>query len=544
MLKKRSSITLVTPESWLFFNPFFSDFNLTEFTVNCAGTQCELSQLSSLWHLSDKEECDAEVLQSSHRFHYLVERLATGIGEGDRFKMLKVIESWLDDFDDKTFGAVWQPYTVSERLCNWVTCWQVLQPQDDRPEFAHRWLYSIHRHALFLASKLEYPASNIVNNHILNNGRALYIVGSFLNQEEITELGRKLLRIHLPLMIGNGGFLLEASSHYQLLLTRSVLEVDKIAHVTADRPFIQWLGDLPDKMLSASQALLPDDLHDLDDMPRIGDVSPDVPFVWFSPYSNKLKANWNTLWNRPTSIYGDIVKCHQDGWIVQKNGQWCMVAFSHPDLNLYPVGHGHNDFGSYCLYYDGHPIVVDIGRLDYQSGSTDEKKGIDADLHNTVMLDDQSLLPVGHGWASIISGSARRKADCYVDNNNHTIHWTMLRQSNVVWNRQLSLKSANTVSLIDQFNDINIVQGYLHFAPSAILKKEHDNHMSLKIGGCTLNIFIEGASELWLEQGSFFPRYGEQCEATRLCWKGDLGRQLSEVEVRFVEVHPNIEGGS
>ena len=67
----------------------------------------------------------------------------------------------------------------------------------------------------FLLLHLEYPASRAVNNHILNNARALYFAGVHFSSNEITEIAKSIFQKHLDVMIGAGGFLLEASSLYQ-----------------------------------------------------------------------------------------------------------------------------------------------------------------------------------------------------------------------------------------------------------------------------------------------------------------------------------------
>ena len=121
-----------------------------------------------------------------------------------------------------------------------------------------------------------------------------------------------------------------------------------------------------------------------------------MPFVWFSPCSNQLKADWNILWNRPTPLYENLSGEGHDGWLAQKNEQWYSLAFSHPAKDEYPTGHGHNDFGSCCLYYNGLPIIVDVGRLDYQVHTSDQDQGVSAEMHNTVILDGQSVLPILH----------------------------------------------------------------------------------------------------------------------------------------------------
>ncbi len=535
-LKKSPLVPVSMPKEWNFYNLKHIASGV-DFEINCAGAKCDLSQLSALWRSLDKKDIDPEVVQSSHRFHYFVEKLAIGIDEADRSKMLEIIAQWLNEFDNTTSELVWQPYTVSERLCNWIVCWQILAPQKDQVELASQWLSAIQRHVVFLVANLEYPASGIVNNHILNNARALYIAGQFLDREVISELGRKVLKIHVPVMVGGGGFLREASSHYQWLLTRSILEIEKIAQITDDQSFIEWLDDLPEKMVAASQQLLPSYLKKLDDMPRIGDVSPDAPFDWFSPCSEKLKANWNTLWNRSTPICTTL--SDRDGWLTHIKNQWYMVAFSHPDKNEYPVGHGHNDFGSYCLYYNGFPIVIDVGRLDYQAGNVDREKGTSAEMHNTIILNGQSALPAGHGWASIISGSARRKADCYSDNHHNSICWSLLHHARINWTRELTITSPSSVSVTDEINNIGLVEGYLYFSPEAVVEQQSAKHLLLKISDIVVNIFIEGSSTLRLEPSTFFPRYGEQCQTTRLYWHSDSEHQLSTIKLTFDVIDPS-----
>ena len=92
-------------------------------------------------------------------------------------------------------------------------------------------------------------------------------------------------------MIDSNGFLKEASSHYQLLLTRTVVEVSNIASVYGkNSEFIKFIEDFSNKMLKASIGIAPQNLNDLYAYPAIGDVSPDIKFTWFNPLERQDKG--------------------------------------------------------------------------------------------------------------------------------------------------------------------------------------------------------------------------------------------------------------
>jgi hypothetical protein len=521
-------------KQWYFFAPRFVGQTKKIFEINCAGCELYVSQLLNIWGSIYDKDLDPEIIQSSYRFHWLVDFLADGVSNDDQIIMLELIKHWLDVMEENCTGFAWQPYNVSERVCNWIVFWQCISMKNTLPDFSEKWLVAIHNNVIYLADNLEYPASGIINNHILNNARALYIAGRFLEDETITDLGRELLRHHLPEMIGGSGFLKESSSHYQLLLTRSVLEVQKVAQETLDQQFLRWLDFFSDKMLVASQKLLPDELQSLNDMPRIGDVSPDIPFDWFSPVSIRLQANWNSLWAESTDLKTNDGLLDCDGWLSIKREHWFALVFSHPDKDSYPAGHGHNDFGSFCLYFFGWPIVIDIGRFDYTPESNDVFKGSEAEMHNTVIVDQSSLLPVGRGLSSVISTAARKVVKCLVNNDFDEIRWSGISKTGAIWHRKLCLVSPTEVNLIDQISRAGVVRGFVNFTPEAVLNNDSNHSYNLAIGSYRFNITVIGANKSWLEESPFFPHYGVRSLARRLCWEIERGDEAMKVEVRIL----------
>jgi hypothetical protein len=502
-----------------------------EFIINCAGTRLPVSGLPDFWRNGIASVQDPEVIHSSHRFHWLAEKLAQGASDADRQVMLEMVKRWQQAFQEAQTGSAWQPYTVAERLCNWILLWQSLEPQECDPEFADSWLKAIQAQAVFLSGMLEYPASGIINNHILNNARALYIAGRFLGNQGIAELGRAILQRHLPDMVGDGGFLLEASSHYHLLLTRSIAEVLQVAQQTGDKTFAQWLDDFAVRMFIAARKIVPAGLHQLGDMPRIGDVSPDVPFDWFSPWPEKLPAGWNKLWNE-IRLNTTGVPVGHDGWLAMQRDQWFALSYAHPSTDAYPAGHGHDDFGSFCLYFRGRPVAIDIGRLDYQVGNQ-HLAGISAEQHNTVIIDQDSLLPAGTGLASMLSASARRAAKCSKLEDNQGVSWSAISQSGAIWERRLLLESATDACLSDHISNAESVHGFIYFAPDARPVLGDNHSLMLSLGDCRMHLAVSGVTQILLEKTAFFPRYGVQLETMRLRWVGEVSERSATIKLRF-----------
>lgn len=504
------------PKIWSFFNVNIKDKDKSKFEINCAGSIINVDQIHTFWSKNSTDDIDIEIIHSSHRFHWLVEGVSSGISEGEMRIMFNSINSWLDNFEGVYNGVAWHPYNVSERLCNWIVLWQIADSKNQLPIFRKKLLHSIQEHALFLSKTLEYPASGVINNHIINNARALYISGFFLNNMNVSDLGRELFTLHLPNIVSEKGYLLESSFHYQLLLTRSILEVHRIASEYNDSRFYIWIGGFARSMLEACQNTIPKDLSSLDHMPRIGDVSPDTPFVWFSPISDRLNANWNALWGISTHYDTDDLTNENNGWVLINKSGWSIVAYTHPDRRQYPSGHGHNDYGSFCLYHAGYPIFIDVGRFSYDSNNGKDY-GTKSESHGALLIDSQDVLFSGQGVASILSAESVKHTNFYIDDNNSPI-WKVVRPNKQEWTRKIKIDSESHIIISDRINFSKTVKGIFNIHPDTIAEKVNSQSIRLLFSNYQCSITFSKVKNLYIEKSDFFPNYGKKENSKRIVW--------------------------
>ncbi len=519
VFKNNSDFDIDSIEVWDFFKPNINNDKQIDFKINCAGRQMLVTELPNFWTSTADSNDDIEVLQSTHRFHWAVEMVVKGLSEADIKLVVETMCIWIKQFSVPDVSHMaWQPYTVSERLCNWITFIQSAQIFTNYPEYKQHFLLAIKNNVIYLTEKLEYPASGIINNHILNNARALYISGCFLDNKNITDLGRELFTRHLPDMVSKNGFLLESSFHYQLLLTRSIFEVQKVAKKYQDLKFSKWVCSFSTSMLKACQNTIPTNLHNLNDMPRIGDVSPDIPFTWFSPISYRLNADWNTLWNVTTNNIGNNHSINQDdGWVSFNKDNWSLVAFTHPDKTQYPVGHGHNDFGSFCLYFSGYPIFIDIGRLNYVPLESGGSIGTKAESHNVLLIDSQEALFSGHGVSSIVSAESIKHTNFSIDNNGFSV-WELICQNGEKWTRNIKIDSNKCITLSDRIDFCKEVKGFFNLHPGTNVEQINSKHIRLLFDNFQCDICFLNIQNLFIENIDFFPNYGEKIDSKRIVW--------------------------
>jgi hypothetical protein len=513
-----------TIQYWNFFKTNINSGKQVDFNINCAGRDLMATELLNFWSPMAEDLDDIEVLQSTHRFHWAVEKVAKGLSEANIKLIVEIISNWIKQFSKPDVSqAAWQPYTVSERLCNWITFLQATQVLANYPEYRESFLLAIKNNIIYLTETLEYPASGIINNHILNNARALYISGKFFENEYVAAIGREIIIENFPRMTGKNGFLLEASSHYHFLLTRTALEVNKIAQETNDIDFSNWIEKQAQKMLKACQKILPQNIHGLDQMPRIGDISPDIPFSWFSPISDQLNGDWNKLWSVATlSTRKNSNKFESDGWITIENKNWSIIAFSHPDRTQYPIGHGHDDFGSFCLYFDGWEILNDKGCLNYIPIEKGGSLGRESKDHSGLLIDSENALFVGTGIKSLLSSVSIGQTNYILGENNDSIIWNIPCINGAKWLRMLKVDSDSSVLIVDKVDSCKLVKGFLNLPADANPKKVSDFHIEFLMNDYLCQIKQLNMHNLKIEDTDFYPQYGVKIKSKRICWSATV----------------------
>jgi len=514
-----------------------------------------------------KEEKDKEDTFALHRFGWLLRWLSLHPAQEDLKIANSVILDWICQVRPNKHHAAWETYSASERVVNWLL---YLCATRDCQYLDIGSINTIEatllEHLDYISLHLEYHGKTC-NNHILNNARALYIGGRILGLPEISSLAKALFQKHLQELIDSEGVLKEASSHYQLLLTRTMVEVWWAARITEDSEYAAYLSPIVLSMMSSSLYMSDFSVKDFsNDFPRVGDVSPDYPVSWFYPHPefNHGTESWWGLWNSDqwVSLIGGkgLPQCIADGltewkWLdTQKNSFRIFVYLPKNYEGVYPVGHGHMDFGGFLLYDAEGPIFADRGRGSYNSDK-ECQYGFSARSHNTTLINGLPLVPNCRGGR--LAYKKCLNTDQKVSSNEtgaeRRITWDARSidrlGKSLKWNRKIILRQDHFEIIETLFNPRHIdlkIETYFHIAPGWELdlnKHNQDkvNELSLHRAGRTYRFMVERSNGRFTidsfqgragqTSGWHFPDYGVRVPAITL----RLSFQLAEsYTARFV----------
>ena len=258
---------------------------------------------------------DSEDEESLHRWNFLMHLLGKKIKKQEHlFWAGEQVNVWVDMFQQEIKSLEknqirvprWESYTISERLANFsifckISC---IKPSLNIVE-------ALVEQGNYLTRNLEYHG-NYTGNHVVNNGRCLYLFGSNFGISRFSELGRDLIMRELPDLVSLEGFVREGSTHYQFLITRWLLEVRFFVQSSNDFDFLKMLDKYCEKLESKCQFFQTSDIKDCSmEYPLFGDISPDCSPEWllhlsFSRLSRESNSenytsclpelSWNWIW--------------------------------------------------------------------------------------------------------------------------------------------------------------------------------------------------------------------------------------------------------
>ena len=468
------------------------------------------SKLYIYWNNNyGQKPVDSEIINASHRFFWILFEYNKNINY-----YFNEIKDWIKLFQNKKDNLAWHPYNTSERICNWLVflgC--CLQKKRDSELVS-----SINKQINFLIYNLEYPASKIVNNHILNNARALYFSGSVLNRIDVKELGKELFYNHIKTLISNKGFLHECSVHYQLLINKWLIEIFILAQLTKDQKFIKFLLPIINSINKASSFFIISNKIEINNFPRIGDISPDMPFDYFNPFAknkNKSHSNWNI---KPINYKFKKRNSYIDGWLKQYFGDWTLFSYTHPNLDQYPHGHGHNDFSSICLYYKSIPIIIDIGAKSYDVTNADFDNGRSANDHSSLLINEKSVIEPGIGYKSIWSSLIRKKAKFQISKNN--LIWSGSTLDNIKWTRHIKNKDNVGIRITDTIlnNRNHILKSSFYLSNHIQFKYSEDNVFVFKCVENFIHFKFSKISKVNISETFKYDNYGVQSKIQKLTY--------------------------
>jgi heparinase II/III-like protein len=446
------------------------------------------------WHLTEK---DPEDLFALHRFGWLLRWLSLRPNREGLADAESVIIDWIAGIGPEKSTSAWETYSACERVVNWLICFCATSKHHQYSDKALSILAgALLDHLNHITRHLEYYGRSC-NNHILNNARALYIGGRFLQLPQIAELGRILFTKHIPELIDRSGMLIEGSSHYQHLLTRSLFEVMWAAEATADLDFYRNIKKVVLPMLQCCAMISRSFTGNKpDDFPRIGDISPDFPISWFSPVSrqNNHSETWWRLWD--SAFKERLTGADSNSFSSQHSaGDWHIVSsdndgstvmvYAPSGIEIYPASHGHLDFGGFSFYDEHGEVLVDRGRYSYQTDDF-STYGYTAKAHNTTLINGLPLVPESRGLYFAYKEYLAKDTFIKVRNKkNQRLSWRTKAvnrfSKNLRWHRDLDLHiDGITVNewISNPDGRVVFIESYFHLAPGwgvHPVEKRNDN---------------------------------------------------------------------
>lgn len=357
----------------------------------------EVKLLTTSVQLTEKYDWNAETseLEDSfflHRFSWIL--ILAENQKIDSITFIAIANHWVENnkYSDQSKG--WDSYSISERICNLILLMRHFSIDGKEQDLISA---SIVEQLSFLMDHLEFRGS-ATNNHLFNNGRALYIGGSFLmtmGDETTIEHGRifqaagkNIIEKLYHRIFSDTGMNREGSSHYQLIFTKWLLEILWTAHYISDSEMVKFIKKKSQKAVKASCFFL-----DFDQFPFIGDISPDFDIGFFKDLGKVSPAIINgsifEAEHKSTSgigyfLYADEkydkqlsyldLNFQSDGYHLIESKQISMLFYINPNNFVGANTHAHSDIGSFILWYQGKLIFDDRGRSTYKNN----KQGDDA----------------------------------------------------------------------------------------------------------------------------------------------------------------------
>ncbi len=334
-------------------------------------------------HFDDQEDQFA-----LHRFGWLLPKLANQPYPSELLELRDLIVEWIERNPHGKDALGWDSYSISERIVNWVLFLSTLELAQTRGGSSKTGLIaqSLGKHVEDLLRNPEFCGS-ATNNHLINNGRALYMGGAFLSCRDALAAGRDILTEASRQMFTTSGFLREGSSHYQILMARTFLEVLWCARAVGDDVFISDMFDVTKRICRSAEFFLGER-----PFPRFGDVSPDfhpdfhigLPIVanWILGKKTRRRSNETDGWcrlfmsgtrvndaekeraNTPQTAVR-IISYKDAGFYCVRNAVYTLFVHISPLGYVPEWSHGHSDIGSFVLYWKGKPLIIDCGRSSF-----------------------------------------------------------------------------------------------------------------------------------------------------------------------------------
>jgi len=501
---------------------------------------------------------DEEDIYSLHRWGWLLEYAVKNPSQEVKDWGTLCMQNWFMAMGDNARHPGWESYSISERITNCILFFLYLKDYDNDDVRVKSIEKGVIGQAETLRSKLEFRGK-LTNNHVLNNARALYLLGRLSAREDLADIGRLIFIHETPHMFTKHGFLNEGSSNYHLLLLRTYLEVLWMAEFSNDSLFHDSLKPVISKMVEAAWFMNVYDNIGGWKIPLIGDVTPDFRPEWLKAihlsrlavrinthYRDELDTmtGWNALAEKLNSYVMAAGKSAKTPYIKKAAhntvnvrqfqnyhewyridfADWTLISYVYPDGAEPLTSHGHNSVLSFVLYWKGVELIIDPGRFNYKKSDIGIY-GRRAVSHNTFLVNGFEPYPLSREIYPQWYKRGRSEVE-YEDRERmfmfkitHT-GFTRLTASFIA-SREFLIKK-NEIIINDFIEGIgsNRVKTYFHFSPLVNIKDLGQSGLDLRLKDALIHFGYKADTKVvkknivrgklrGVPAGLYFPRYGK-----------------------------------
>jgi len=291
---------------------------------------------------------------------------------------LALISSWINQHPPKATAVGWEPYPISLRLINWIKF--LTAGRKTIPQYV---IESLLLQTLNLRRQIEY---HLGGNHLWANGKALWYAGTFLGEDSLADLGKKIVLAEMQEQFLPDGGHFELSPMYHALLTEDLLD---LVNLCQNGPKNHNNNELMLLKGVASRALgwLGTIVDDQGQIPLLNDAAYGIaaPYKELVSYAHLLEVAGN-LQRIPIINIGPWSGRNLSGYLLLKHGPFRLLWDTAPLGPDHQLGHAHCDILSVLLDFRGKSILTDTGVSQYdESEQRRYERGTAA--HNTVVLD-------------------------------------------------------------------------------------------------------------------------------------------------------------
>ncbi|MBN2473998.1 MAG: alginate lyase family protein [Pirellulales bacterium] len=457
-----------------------------------------------------------------HYHDFLLDLAAEAVRRGESVwfeRAWQLVCDWIEHNrldDGRVLGDAWHPYCISRRLPAWALLWSASPPKG---ELARRVIASLGCQARFLEAHLE---RDVGGNHLLENARALVLVGAFLegpDADRWLQTGAALLRGQLDEQILPHGEHFERSPMYHALMLDALLDVrDVAAHLRPE--LAQICGATAERMAGFLTAIL----HCDGEIPLLGDAcfgeSPPAKRLVARVGSGDSQAEpRDTVAIRTPAMVPSA--CRVGDYWTYHHGTDFLLFDAGPVGPDHLPAHAHADLLTFEASIRGKRFFVDGGVFNYQDDAM-RRYCRGSAAHNVLVIDDSdqcdmwSRFRMGYrgwprGFASGETGGfywARARHDAYRRLGVFTVGRWMACRPGGPWFCIDWADAAGRHKLTSR----------LHFHPDVEAGQLGPNEIRLDAHGATYYLRALAPGEVTVKSGWYCPELGQRLRCPVVEW--------------------------